>query len=145
MKRLLWLLCIWPLWVQAMDGAWHASARGPVLANRWAWQRSQPLTPPQNVSGYIEVVNWRYQLSKPAPSGLEVRLCAAQRCTALEGASGSTRGLAHVAAKETLHMVFGFAGTGKLPPGLRVVSSEVMVNYHDREFSLRDSHHRDHR
>jgi len=26
-------------------------------------------------------------------------------------------------------MVFGFAGSGALPPGLRVVSSEVMVNY----------------
>jgi len=25
--------------------------------------------------------------------------------------------------------VFGFAGSGALPPGLRVVSSEVMVNY----------------
>ncbi|WP_312830383.1 flagellar protein FlhE, partial [Pantoea anthophila] len=36
---------------------------------------------------------------------------------------------AHLSADEPLHMVFGFAGSGALPPGLRVVSSEVMVNY----------------
>jgi len=118
-----------PLLAQAAGGAWQASASGPLLANRGSWQRSQPLTAPANLSGEISVVNWRYQLSKPAPSGLEVRLCGAQRCTTLEGASGTTRGLAHLSADETLHMVFGFAGSGALPPGLRVVSSEVMVNY----------------
>lgn len=129
MKRWLWLLCMLPLCSQAAGGAWHASANGPLLANRGGWQRSQPLLPPKNTGGYIDVVNWRYQLSKPAPAGLEVKLCAAQRCTSLDGGSGSTRGLAHLSADETLHMVFGFAGTGRLPPGLRVVSSEVMVNY----------------
>ncbi|MCZ4058182.1 flagellar protein FlhE [Pantoea sp. LMR881] len=129
MTRSLWMLVMLPLWAQAAGGAWHASANGPSLVNRGSWQHSQPLLPSAKVSGHINVVNWRYQLSKPAPSGLEVKLCAAQRCTSLEGASGTTRGLAHVAADESLHMVFGFAGKGALPPGLRVVSSEVTVNY----------------
>lgn len=129
MRRRLVLLLLLPLLAQAAGGAWQASASGPLLANRGSWQRSQPLSSPADVRGEISVVNWRYQLSKPAPSGLEVRLCGAQRCTTLEGASGSTRGLAHLRADETLHMVFGFAGSGALPPGLRVVSSEVMVNY----------------
>lgn len=127
--RRLGLLLMLPLLAQAAGGAWHASASGPLLANRGSWQSSQPLRSPSSVSGQINVINWRYQLSKPAPSGLEVRLCAAQRCISLDGASGTTRGLAHIAADETLHMVFGFAGSGTLPPGLRVISSEVMVNY----------------
>jgi flagellar protein FlhE len=129
MRWTLALLLIFPLLASAAGGAWQASASGPPLANRGSWQRSQPLISPVDVRGEISVINWRYQLSKPAPSGLEVRLCGAQRCTTLEGASGSTRGLAHLSADETLHMVFGFAGSGALPPGLRVVSSEVMVNY----------------
>ncbi|THB85884.1 flagellar protein FlhE [Pantoea allii] len=122
-------LLMLPLMAQAAGGAWSATANGPLLANRGSWQRAQPLTPPADVGGEVSIVNWRYELSRPAPSGLQVRLCGEQRCTSLEGASGTTRGLAHLNAGETLHMVFGFAGSGALPPGLRVVSSEVMVNY----------------
>jgi len=123
------LLLLLPLMAQAAGGAWSGSAGGPPLANRGSWMRSQPLTPPTGVGGEVSVISWRYELSRPAPSGLEVRLCGVQRCATLEGASGVTRGLAHLSADEPLHMVFGFAGSGALPPGLRVVSSEVMVNY----------------
>ncbi|MFV9669283.1 flagellar protein FlhE [Pantoea graminicola] len=129
MRGLILALMLLPLAAQAGGGAWNASASGPPLANRGSWQRSQPLVPPADIAGEVSVISWRYQLSRPAPSGLEVRLCGEQRCTTLEGASGITRGLAHLNASETLHMVFGFAGSGALPPGLRVVSSEVMVNY----------------
>ena len=59
-------------------------------------------------AGTISLVNWRYTLSRPAPSGLVVRLCASQRCVELDGASGSTRGLANVAADETLHLALAF-------------------------------------
>ncbi|KGD81321.1 flagellar protein FlhE [Pantoea sp. BS_4] len=130
MRSLMLFSLLLPLFAQAADGAWSASAAGPLMANRGSWQSSQPLTPPGQVSGAITVVNWRYQFTQPVPSGLQVRLCAEQRCTELDGASGSTRGLAEVAAGETLHMVFGFAGGGSLPPGLKVVSTAVTVNYH---------------
>ncbi|MFH8134790.1 flagellar protein FlhE [Pantoea osteomyelitidis] len=129
MRRLLLAFLLLPGLVNAADFAWHASASGPTLSQRGSWLRSPPLTPPAKTHGSIRVVNWRYQLSGPAPSGLQVRLCALQRCAVLEGASGTTRSLANVAADEPLRLVFGVMGKGRLPPGLRVVSSEVMVNY----------------
>ncbi|PWL01069.1 flagellar protein FlhE [Pantoea allii] len=130
MRSMMLFALLLPMFAQAADGAWSASAAGPLLVNRGSWQSSQPLTPPGEIKGAISLVNWRYQFTQPAPSGLQVQLCADQRCTDLEGANGGTRGLTGVAAGETLHMVFGFAGSGSLPPGLKVVSTEVTVNYH---------------
>jgi flagellar protein FlhE len=123
------LFLLLPLWAVAADGAWHASASGPTLGARGNWLASPPLRATTRVQGTISQVSWRYRLSRPAPSGLVVRLCASQRCVLLEGASGTTRGLAHIAADETLHLACGFNGRGAVPPGLRVISSEVTVNY----------------
>ncbi|WP_239954712.1 flagellar protein FlhE [Pantoea sp. Z09] len=121
------LLTALPLF--AATGAWHASVSGPALSNRGGWVKSKPLRAPPGISGSVSLINWRYQLTGAAPSGLQVKLCGAQRCASLEGGSGATRALAHLDASETLYMVFGVAGSGALPPGLRVLSSEVMVNY----------------
>lgn len=123
------LLLLISLPLCAASGAWHASVSGPPLSNRGGWVKSKPLIAPPGVVGTVKVINWRYQLTAPAPSGLQVKLCGAQRCATLEGGSGATRELAHLDAGETLYMVFGVAGRGALPPGLRVLSSEVMVNY----------------
>lgn len=122
-------LCLISVPSLAASGAWHASASGPALSYRGGWFKSRPLTAPAGISGNITEVSWRYKLTGPAPSGLQVQLCSTQRCTPLEGASGVTHGLAQVEAGETLHMVFGVAGKGTLPPGLRVLSAGVMVNY----------------
>lgn len=124
------LLTALPLF--AATGAWHASVSGPALSNRGGWVKSKPLRAPPGVSGSVSLINWRYQLTGPAPSGLQVKLCGAQRCASLEGGSGVTRELASLDANETLYMLFGVAGKGALPPGLRIVSSEVMVNYSAR-------------
>lgn len=126
----LWGLLLLPLMAHAASGGWHASVSGPGLTQRGSWLVSPALPPATGVSGAITMVNWRYQLNMRAPSGLKVRLCAPQRCVLLEGASGITLGLAHLPANQALHFAFGFTGKGDLPPGLRVVSSEVMVNYH---------------
>ncbi|WP_258576956.1 flagellar protein FlhE [Candidatus Pantoea persica] len=77
----------------------------------------------------MTLINWHYQLTGTDLSGLQVKLCGAQRCAELEGGSGTTHALAHLDAGEMLYMVFGVAGRGALPPGLRVLSSDVMVNY----------------
>ncbi len=135
MRRWCWALMMLPLMTlplaaEAADGAWTASASGPSLGVRGNWLMTPALRAPSAAPGMISVVNWRYQLSRPAPSGLVVRLCASQRCVEIEGASGSTRALANVSAEETLHLAFGFQGRGALPPGLRVIGSEVTVNYH---------------
>ncbi|MDF2785622.1 MAG: flagellar protein flhE [Pantoea eucrina] len=123
------LLLLAPLAGIAATGAWSASVSGPGLGARGSWLLSPALQAPSAAPGNIAVVSWRYQLSRPAPSGLVVRLCASQRCVELDGASGSTRGLALIPAEEPLYLAFGFQGQGSLPPGLRVLSSEVTVNY----------------
>ncbi len=134
MRRWCWALMMLPiialpLAANAASGAWTANASGPSLGVRGNWMKTPALRAPSSAPGTIYLVNWRYQLSRPAPSGLVVRLCAADRCVEIEGANGSTRGLANVAAEETLHLEFGFQGQGALPPGLRVISSQVTVNY----------------
>lgn len=118
-----------PLAAEAATGAWSARASGPSLGVRGNWLLTPALKAPSSAPGTITVVNWRYQLSRPAPSGLVVRLCSTQRCVEIEGGSGSTRSLANTDAEETLHLAFGFQGQGALPPGLRVINSEVTVNY----------------
>jgi len=118
-----------PLNVNAAGGAWSDSASGPSIGVRGNWLMTPAMKAPSSAPGAITTVSWRYQLSRPAPSGMIVRLCTTQRCVEIEGGSGSTRGLANIPAEETLHLAFGFQGKGALPPGLRVVSSQVTVNY----------------
>ncbi|ATZ11824.1 flagellar protein FlhE [Erwinia amylovora] len=130
MKAVLWLLFSFPVVAIASDGGWQASATGPALANRGVAASSRPLIPPAGVAGVMTDVAWRYTLNSPAPAGLQVRLCAADRCVTVEGGSGITRGLTNVAAGETLRFVFQVEGKGRVFPPLRVVSNEVMVNYH---------------
>jgi len=132
MRRWSWGLALLALLASplyAASGAWHASVSGPPLSNRGGWVKSKPLRAPPGVSGTVNLISWRYQLTGAAPSGLQVKLCGAQRCASLEGGSGATRELASLDAGETLYMVFGVAGRGALPPGLQVLSSEVTVNY----------------
>ena len=116
MRRWCWALMMLPMMALPLSvdaaGSWNDSASGPSLGVRGNWHTTPALKAPSPAVGAITVVNWRYQLSRPAPSGLIVRLCATQRCV-----------------DETLHLAFGFQGKGALPPGLRVVSSEVTVNY----------------
>lgn len=92
MRWLVMAFVMLPLMAQAAGGAWSATANGPLLANRGSWQRAQPLTPPADIGGEVSVINWRYQLSRPAPSGLQVRLCGEQRCTSLEGQAAPRAG-----------------------------------------------------
>ena len=129
MKRMLLVALLLPLLAQANDGAWSASARGPALSNAGVQASSQPLTANEKINGAITLVYWRYELNGPAPAGLQARLCSSQRCVALEGASGVTRGLTNVSADEPLRFIFGVEGSGQLKRVLRVLSADVMVNY----------------
>ncbi len=65
-----------PLTGKAASGAWQASASGPSLGVRGNWLLSPALKAPSAAAGTISLVNWRYTLSRPAPAGLVVRLCA---------------------------------------------------------------------
>lgn len=130
MKIFFWLLLTVPALAAAADGGWQASGAGPALSNRGVQASSQPLSPAAPVGGTMTDVYWRYTLSAPAPSGLQVRLCSENRCVAIEGGSGMTRGLTNVAAGESLRFIWLAEGKGRLFPPLRVVSHEVMVNYH---------------
>ena len=118
-----------PLLVQAADGAWQGSATGATLSNRGVEASSPPITPPGPVSGLMNVIYWQFELAGPQPAGLLVKLCSSARCTPIEGASGSTRGLTNVPASDTLRFVYSVPGQGRLFPVMRVRSNQVMENY----------------
>lgn len=123
------LMLLLPLATQAAGGAWQGSAIGATLSNRGVEASSPPITPPGPVSGMMNVIYWRFELTGPQPAGLLVKLCSSARCTPIEGASGSTRGLTNVPASDTLRFVYSVPGQGRLFPVMRVRSNQVMVNY----------------
>lgn len=123
------LMLMLPLATQAAGGAWQGSAIGTTLSNRGVEASSPPITPPGPVSGMMNVIYWRFELTGPQPAGLLVKLCSSARCTPIEGASGSTRGLTNVPASDTLRFVYSVPGQGRLFPVMRVRSNQVMVNY----------------
>jgi len=63
---LMLLLLFTPLAGIAATGAWSASVSGPGLGARGSWLLSPALRAPSAAPGNIAVVNWRYQLSRPA-------------------------------------------------------------------------------
>lgn len=128
-KTIAALLAALPTLALAASGGWSASGSGPAISNRGVQASSPALTSPQPVSGTITEISWRYQLTGPVPAGLQAKLCSSSRCVAIEGSSGSTRGLTHVAASESLRFVFYVEGKGRLFPVFRVLSHQVMVNY----------------
>lgn len=113
----------------AAEGAWQRSAVGATLGWRGQAVSSSPLAPAQPVSGLMTLVAWRYALTGPAPAGLQVRLCSQNHCVPLEGQSGTTSGLANIAAAEPLRFIWEVPGGGKLFPALHVRSNQVIVNY----------------
>ena len=129
--RWLWLslALLLPQAAQAAGGAWQGSAVGVTLSNRGVEASSPPIAPPGPVSGAIGIIYWRFELTGPQPGGLRVKLCSSARCTPIEGASGSTRGLTNVPASETLRFVYSVPGQGRLFPVLHVRSNQLMVNY----------------
>jgi len=130
MLRLSLLIMLWlPAVVLAASGGWSASGTGAALSLRGVQASSPALSPPAPVEGVMTEVHWRYLLSGPTPAGMQVRLCSSTRCAAIEGGSGSTRGLTNVPASESLRFVFYVEGKGRLFPVLRVLSNQVMVNY----------------
>ncbi|POP44973.1 flagellar protein FlhE [Superficieibacter electus] len=129
MRSLLWLLLLPVGAMAAGEGAWQASGRGVMLNHRGVAASSAPLSSAQPVNGLMTLVAWRYELNGPTPAGLNVRLCSQSRCVALDGQSGTTRGLTGVPAVEPLRFVWEVPGGGRLLPALNVSRNQVIVNY----------------
>ncbi|WP_071608829.1 flagellar protein FlhE [Entomohabitans teleogrylli] len=133
MPLLLILLAMWAGNASAGGQAmWTASAVGPVVAQRGVRVLSPLLKPREKVSGSITLVAWRYSSSAPMPVAGEVKLCAAGRCIALDGASGATRELAGAEAGEPLRLVWYLPGAGRLVKPWRITGIQVIVNYAPR-------------
>ncbi|MDV5141578.1 flagellar protein FlhE [Chimaeribacter arupi] len=114
------------------SGTWSADSRGITLSLRNQALSTPALSPPVSAPvgrGLIATVNWRYRLLGPTPDGLRVQLCTLQRCTEINGQSGTTHGLGGEIANQPLRMIFSVAGKGVLNPPMRVVGQEIRVNY----------------
>lgn len=130
MRRFLGLLLALPLLAHAVgEGAWQASSIGITLNHRGESMSSRPLASSQPVSGLMTLVAWRYELNGPTPAGLRVRLCSQNRCTELDGESGTTHAFSGIPAAEPLRFIWEVPGGGRLLPALKVSRNEVIVNY----------------
>lgn len=128
--RALFLMMFIPFGALALgDGAWQGSGVGVTLDHRGVAASSQPLAPPQPVSGRMSLIAWTYVLDGPTPAGLTVKLCSQTNCTSIDGQSGTTRGLTNTDANEPLRFVWEVPGGGSMYPPLRVRSNQLIVNY----------------
>ena len=128
--RFLLLLLLSPLLAWAAgSGAWQASGIGATLSQRGIAVNSSTLHAPDEVSGTMTLIAWRYQLMTAEPAGLTVKLCSPSRCVALDGPNGTTRGLAGISASQPLFFIWEVHGRGSFYPPLRVSSNQVIVNY----------------
>ncbi|MEI7346207.1 flagellar protein FlhE [Dickeya chrysanthemi] len=117
----------------AQQGGWNANLSGPSFEYKGMLASSPALLPPSGfgitTAQSVTVIYWRYQLKSPAPVDLAVKLCAANRCVNLDGASGQTYGLQGVPANSEFRMVFYVPGSGRMDTSVEVVSNEIAVNY----------------
>ncbi|XOO19852.1 flagellar protein FlhE [Edwardsiella ictaluri] len=97
MKRLLCLAILLAPWaVQANGGSWSADGNGRILSQKGMVSNQPPLAPPPGEvppAAAIDDVVWQITLLSPAPDGLNLQLCSARRCMALDGLSGRSAGL----------------------------------------------------
>ncbi|EGT4352375.1 flagellar protein FlhE [Cronobacter sakazakii] len=129
--RLLMALLTLPVLANAAgEGAWQASAMGPVVSQR-GMAASSPLLAPDSPppQGVMTVVVWRYELAGPTPAGMVARLCSQTRCVDVDDQTGTTRAFTNVSAAEPLRFIFEVPGGGRLWPALEVRSGQVIVNY----------------
>ncbi|WP_236640116.1 flagellar protein FlhE [Dickeya undicola] len=117
----------------AQQGGWNTSVAGPSFQYKGILASSSALLPPSGLgvtaAQSVTVIYWRYQLRSPAPMDLAVKLCAANRCVNLDGASGQTRGLEGVPANSEFRMLFYVPGNGRMATSVDVASNEISVNY----------------
>ncbi|WP_448622369.1 flagellar protein FlhE [Dickeya fangzhongdai] len=117
----------------AQQGGWNTSLTGPSFQYKGMLASSPALLPPPGLgvtaAQSVTVIYWRYQLKSPAPIDLTVKLCAANRCINLDGASGQTRGLQGVPANSEFRMLFYVPGSGRMATSVDVASNEISVNY----------------
>jgi flagellar protein FlhE len=110
------------------EGMWQASSMGVTLSNRGVSMSSNPLSPPDAVSGLMTMVVWNYRLIGPTPAGLRVRLCSQTRCTEIDGKVAPRR-RSTVCQRWSLYTLSGKCRGGRLIPALNVQSNSVIVNY----------------
>ncbi|WHP81437.1 flagellar protein FlhE [Edwardsiella anguillarum] len=134
MKRLLCLAILLAPWAaQAGGGSWSADGNGRILSQKGMASNQPPLAPPAGsvpAAAAIDDVVWQITLLSPAPDGLNLQLCSARRCMALDGLSGRSAGLNGESAAVPLRLVMWVAGKGTIYPPINVVSQQVIVNYH---------------
>ncbi|AJC66850.1 MULTISPECIES: flagellar protein FlhE [Dickeya] len=119
--------------VYAQQGGWNVSLAGPSFQYKGMLASSPAFLPPSGLgvtaAQSVTVVYWLYQLKSPAPIDLAVKLCAANRCINLDGASGQTYGLQGIPANSEFRMLFYVPGSGRMATSVDVVSNEISVNY----------------
>lgn len=120
--------------VQAEErgGSWSDEGKSWVLN-----QRGRPAISPLfrvserlPQSARVTSVYWQYKLTRKAlPSGLEVMLCTTVRCMPLRGGKGVSLAFAGDWAGHDFYFSFALPGKGPVKPPIRILKSQLIVNY----------------
>lgn len=115
----------------AAHGAWSATAAGPMLSVGRQAYAGQPLRPHGALPADARVsrISWRISLLAPPPPGLEIKLCSAAACIALDRLAGQRTVKQPFAPGAAFRFVYQVNTTGELRPPVQVVSNQLTVNY----------------
>lgn len=131
MKYLTFMLWLVTLAATGTTGSWSATSAGGRVSVGEQTLVSRPLSPPGPLpaSTRVRSLSWRIMLLSPPPPGLQISLCTASGCFALQSLSGTRQIDGPLAASQTFHFLYRVARSGPLMPALQVVSNQLTLNY----------------
>ncbi|WP_409307252.1 flagellar protein FlhE [Pectobacterium sp. B1J-3] len=117
----------------AAQGSWDASRAGVTLNYRGEVASSPAFlpSPAQGVmhDSKVTIIYWRSETDRPAPPGLFIKLCTAQRCVNVDNGVGQTQAFSGTPANSEFRFVYYIEGGGRLIPAFNVRSIDLAVNY----------------
>ncbi|QTF07963.1 flagellar protein FlhE [Brenneria izadpanahii] len=113
-------------------GSWSDEGKQWVLSQRGRPAASFVFSAAEKLpqSARITSVHWQYTLTRKAfPSGLKVLLCTSIRCMELPGGKGTSLAFTGDWAGDEFYFSFSLPGKGPIKPPIRVLNSQLIVNY----------------
>lgn len=125
------MLLAFPLTAGAVGGSWSQTAAGGVISVGKQAVPGSRLAPSGSIpaSATVTQISWRITLLSPQPPGLQIKLCTATACFALDSLSGQKRFTTAISAQGPFRFVYAVAHRGQVVPPVRVVSNQLTVNY----------------
>ncbi|WP_369075417.1 flagellar protein FlhE [Brenneria tiliae] len=117
---------------EGKSGSWSDEGKQWVLSQRGRPTVSPLFSVSEKLprSARVTSVHWQYKLTRKAlPSGLKVMLCTSVRCMELRGGKGTSLAFTGDWAGHEFYFSFSLPGKGPIKPPIRILKSQLIVNY----------------